>query len=293
MQLSKQNPHVRDSNIEFIKESHQYKITRDGRSEFSPVSVTGFCKGYFTQFDPRGVVDRYFEMWKSNPNSKYYAAIHASLQSGASTEKAKQSIVDTWAREGSKASEEGTDMHERAERVCNGHEAPSEDKEMELLVEWQREFQPHMRWRPFRTEMMLWWDEPRLGGKILVAGTLDLLLKSETTGEFALVDFKRTNPRPKYKDGPLNLLGPCTNLRYHPGFAASPLTDVEDSKYGAYCMQLNVLAKILRERYDIDVQDRMYLLQLNKDMDHAHCVRVEKHTTATNVLFAVEAERCS
>ena len=257
------------------------------------MSVTSFCKRYFTQFNPRSVVERHFDKWKVNPNSKYYAVIHAALQSGSSEEEVKQMIMDMWVGIGNKASEEGTDMHDRAEHVCNGIQAPVEDKEMSLLVQWQRDFQPHMKWRPFRTEWMLWWDEPRLDGKVLVAGTLDLLLRSETTGEFALVDFKRTNPNPKYNGGPPNLLGPCANPRYHPGYASSPLVDLEDSKYGAYCMQLNILAKMLRERYEIDVGHNMYLLQMHVDMDQAHCIRVPSHRQATNTLFVVESERVS
>lgn len=291
MDFAVKNSHSRDSKIEFFKESHQYKITRDNRTEFAPVSVTSFCKRYFTQFNPRRTVDLYFYKWKCNPNSKYYATIQTAFELGYSEEQAKKLIMDMWVRIGNKASDKGTDMHERAENVCNGVCAPDEDKEMALLVQWQQEFQPQMQWQTFRTEWMLWWDEPLVNEAVLVAGTLDLLLKSTTTGEFALVDFKRTNPNPKYEGGPLNLLGPCENSTYHPGYATSPLVELEDSKYGTYCMQLNILAKILRERYEIDVGHNMYLLQLHVDMDRAHCIRVPSHTQATNTLFRIEAER--
>ena len=40
---------------------------------------------------------------------------------------------------------------------------------------------------PFRTEWMLWWEDPRDENAVLVAGTLDLLLYSHTTKEYALV----------------------------------------------------------------------------------------------------------
>jgi len=291
MSLEAKHPHQRDSNIKFFKSSHHYVVTRNGREEVVPVSVTSFCKHYFTQFNPRKVVDDKFEKWKSRPNSKYYAMIHASLQSGASKEATKQTIIDMWTGIGNKASDAGTDMHERAEHFYNGVEADENDYEMQLLKEWTKTFQPEMNWKPYRTEWILWWEEPRLDASILVAGTLDLLLKSETTGEFALVDFKRTNPNPKYNGGPLNLLGPCGNPRYHPGYASSPLLEVEDSKYGAYCMQLNILSKILRERYEIDVGSNMYLLQIHPDMQQAHCIRVPMHKQVTNSLFVIESER--
>jgi hypothetical protein len=61
---------------------------------------------------------------------------------------------------------------------------------------------------------------------------------------------------------------------YHPGYAKSPLQEAENSDYGKYTMQLNILAKMLRERYGIDVADNMFLLQIHPDMSDAHCVQV-------------------
>lgn len=291
MSLASINAHPRDLSIEFLKEPHKYKITRAGVVEFAPTSVTSFCKPYFTQFDPLRTIELHYSKWKANPNSKYYAVIHTGIQSGSTDEQIKEIIMKKWVCIGSEASVAGTDMHERAENVCNGIKAPDGDREMRLLVMWMKDFQPDMAWKPFRTEWVLWWDEPRLDDAILVAGTLDLLMKSETTGEFALVDFKRTNPSPKYQGGPPNLLEPCGNPRYHPGYATSPLVEVEDSKYGAYCMQLNILAKMLRERYNIDVGDNMYLLQMHCVMEHAHWVRVPSYKQATNTIFSIECER--
>ena len=148
--------------------------------------MTSFCKPYFTQFDPKLIVDKHYEKWKSRPNSKYHAMIHAALQSGSSDDDVKASIRNMWVGLGNEASSAGTDMHDRAERVCNGIESAEGDVEMAMLKTWLRDFQPEMCWGPYRTEWMLWWDEPRLSGSILVAGTLDLLLKSATTGEYAL-----------------------------------------------------------------------------------------------------------
>ena len=56
-------------------------------------------------------------------------------------------------------------------------------------------------------------------------------------------------------------------------------------------MQLNILAKMLRERYGIDVQQRMYLVQIHPDLADAHCVKVDAHPRATDALFAVETIR--
>jgi hypothetical protein len=126
---------------------------------------------------------------------------------------------------------------------------------------------------------------------VLVAGTLDLLLRSETTGEFALVDFKRKDPKPKFAGGPPSLLGPFEGSRFHPGFAEPPLSEAENSDYGKYSVQLNVLSHMLRGRYGVDVGPRMFLLQLHEDLAEAHCARAPDLRGAVEELFAVEAEK--
>lgn len=275
----------------FYKEGHFYMVERHGARERVPVSVTSFAKAYFGQFDADAVISGRYEHWKADTNSKYHTLIQGVLQQGGSDAEARRAIAQRWVEVGKEASQAGTRMHERAEMVCNGLPPDAEDRETHMLREWLTSFQPAMQWEPYRTEWILWWEEPRIDDRVLVAGTLDLLLKSGTTGEYALVDFKRTNPTPRYRGGPPNLLGSCGNPRFHPGYAQAPLSEIENSKYGAYCMQLNILAKMLRERYDIDVRHDMYLLQIHSDMAQAHCERVPVHKQATDALFAIESER--
>jgi hypothetical protein len=280
--LEASNPHRRDGAISFDPERHQYTVTRASGVEKVPVSVTSFSKAYFKQFDAAAVIHAHFSKWKQNVNSKYYAIIHATIQTGGSDDDAKSAIAASWVSNAKAASSAGTAMHDRAEKLCNGLHVEN-DAEMRMLRTWLASFQPAMDWKPYRTEWKLWYDEPRLGGNVLVAGTLDLLLHSKTTGKFALVDFKRCNSTP-------HLLGPCSNPRFHPGYARSPLVAVEDSKFGAYTMQLNILAKILEDRYAIFVDTDMYLLQIHESLKEAHCVQVESHRAATSSLFMIEAE---
>lgn len=295
MWLSEANHHARDNCIEFDAVPHKYYVTRtcegNGGKEQAWQSVTAFSKPYFTQFDAAATISAHYEKWKHDANSKYYTVIRSALQSGGSDSDAKRLIAQGWAAGGQEASAAGTKMHERAELVCNGVGVDLEDAEMAMLKNWMSSFQPPMQWQPWRTEWALWWEDERVENRILVAGTLDLLMHSKATGAFALVDFKRADPKPKYRGAGPNLLGPCEPPGFHPGYAASPLNEVENSKYGAYCVQLNVLAKMLRERYDIDVGHNMYLLQIHDAMESAHCVQVPSHRQAIDAIFAVEAER--
>tara|TARA_B100001173_G_scaffold278251_1_gene260205 strand:+ start:719 stop:1627 length:909 start_codon:yes stop_codon:yes gene_type:complete len=290
--LERSHPHARDGCIAFETELHKYTVTQPKRfPEKVPVSVTGFAKDYFKQFDGRATVDRYYSRWKNDPQSKYHAMIAAALREGLEDEDAKQRILVHWASTNDRASRDGTAMHAEAELLCNGMQPAVESPEMAMLRRWLAEWEPHMEWEPVRTEWMLWWEDERIAGDVLVAGTLDLLMRSKTADVYALVDFKRTNPKPKFDGGDRSLLGPNVNPKWHPGYAKAPLGDLEDSKWGQYTMQLNILAKMLRERYGIDVKDRMYLLQLHPDLDEPHCAKVDAHSKATDALFAIEVIR--
>lgn len=292
--LKKKYAHTRDDLISFCPAIHTYTIVRDGEWQTAPVSVTSFSKGYFSGFDGKVVVEKNYEKWKRFTDSKYYSTIHEVLDSGMNDAEAKQAILDRWAVAGETASREGTLMHHHAELLCNGVVIVDQSPEMSMLKEWMKHFQPHMQWKPMRTEWMLWWEVTcdDHASPILLAGTLDLLMWSKTTGVYGLFDFKRTNPKPKFKNADANILGPHTQPLYHPGYAKSPLQEVENSDYGKYAMQLNILSKILRERYGIDVETNMFLLQIHPELSQAHCVQVPDLTDATNSLFAVETERC-
>lgn len=290
--LQRKHPHARDDCVAFDPEAHVYTVTQPKRfPEEVPVSVTGFAKDYFTQFDGPAVVDEYYERWKRKPESKYHGVIQAALEEGLTDAEAKQRILVLWASNGDRAARDGTAMHADAELLCNGMQPSAESPEMAMLRRWLADWQPHMAWEPARTEWVLWWEDERIAGDVLVAGTLDLLLWSRTADVYALVDFKRTNPAPKRHGGEPNLLGPNVHPEWHPGYAKAPLDDLENSKWGQYTMQLNILAKMLRERYGIDVKDRMYLVQLHPDLADAHCIRVDAHPRATDALFAVETIR--
>ena len=283
------NRHPRDASVLFDEPSHTYVVVRDDVTEQAPVSVTGFAAEYFSKFDGAAIVEQYYEKWKLNPSSKYYALICEELLKGKGDDGAKKEILALWATRGNEASHAGTLMHARCEELCNGMLLGEPTHEVRSLQRWLDSFQPHMQWKPFRTEWVLWYEvEDR--GPLLLAGTLDLLLYSAKALKYMLVDFKRVDPKPSRRGGPPRLLGPHTG-RFHPGFATGPLAGIEDSDWGKYTVQQNCYAKILRERYGIDVESRMLLLQLHPDLAEAHCVQVPQCARAVDALFVEQAER--
>lgn len=274
--LSSQNPHSRDKYITFNDSDHTYTVEINGRRTLAPTSATKFAERYFSSFNAKCVVDENYYKWKANERSSYHAFIRESLNAGATDNDAKLAIVEGWKRKASAACSMGTAVHAECELVCNGVVSDTNSIEIRQLIEWTDSWQKHKRWKPFRTEWRLYYDHE---DQLVMAGTPDLVLESAETGEFALVDFK-ISPA---------LLGPATDCFTRQ--AQPPIQCFEDSKYGRYATQLNILSHVLRTKYGIDVADNMYLLQLHRDMDTWHCVQVPQHRDEIDTLFRIETQR--
>lgn len=274
--LALKNPHPRDAHVSFDEERHEYHVTLGGVTVTAPTSATKFAERYFSTFDANKVVECNYHKWKTNSTSKYYSLIHGCLLAGATDEDAKLAIKEGWTQKGVEAAAQGTLVHSQCELVCNALPVVKSSKEIEQLMSWIEGWQPAMQWAPYRTEMRLYFDTK---GVVVLAGSPDLILKSAVTGEFALVDFK-VSPA---------LIGPANG--FHPGFAASPMHTFEDSKFGRYEAQLNILSHILRNKYDINVGKHMYLLQLHDTLQSWHCVQVSDREDEVETLFAVETQR--
>lgn len=278
--LAAKNAHARDACITFDEGAHVYYVERNGVVEKAPTSATKFAEHYFEGFDAIKIINKYFEGWRHDPCSRYFEMIHAALANG-NEESAKAEIAAHWQKTAISASAAGTTLHNDCELVCNGFSPLTNSKEIEHLCDWLTNFQPEQQWEPYRTEWRLWYED--VHGELVLAGTPDLVVRSRATGEYALVDFKRTDPK-----GRAMLLQPGISF---PKFAKPPLSEVEDSKFGKYECQLNVLSFILRERYGIDVGNRMFILQLHDSLDTWHCVQVTDRQDAIQSLFRIEHTR--
>ena len=68
MKLKDINAHNRDIRVKFDKEPHLYYV--DGKKY--DISVTGFVKLFFQEFNADAIIEKNYQKWQENKDSKYY-----------------------------------------------------------------------------------------------------------------------------------------------------------------------------------------------------------------------------
>lgn len=238
------NEHPRDARIQFNEAEHSYAI--DGSKE-GWVSCTQFLHNFFGHFDADAVIKKM--MSGSNwIKSKYYGQTADQIKAG-------------WNANGAEASEAGTRMHLDIEHFYNSAKLTVasmkkyDDWEPKLSPEWTMfmAYQEKIgsKMAPFRTEWLV------LNEDIKVAGSIDMVYKKKD-GKYAIYDWKRA------KDIK-------TENTYQSGLG--PLMHLPDTNYWHYSMQLNVYRMILKQKYDIDV-DELALVILHPNNPNWRVIKI-------------------
>ena len=113
----------------------------------------------------------------------------------------------------------------------------------------------------YGTEYLTWYIR---SGIPVCAGQIDAILRSSSTGEFYLVDWKRVQKR--------HILGvdePAFGGRTGVGLCGMIL----DTHFHRYSLQCSLYAVMLRHSHNIDVGDRMYLVRVHSDRETYELVR--------------------
>jgi len=238
------NAHPRDLRIQFNEEEHSYAI--DG-SKQGWSSCTQFLHNFFGHFD----ADATIKKMMSGPNwikSKYYGQTAEQIKEG-------------WASSGAEASSAGTRMHLDIEHYYNSSElsvasmarddkwVPNESPEWTMFMAYQEKIGSKMI--PWRTEWLVFYEEYK------VAGSIDMLYK-KADGKYAIYDWKRAK---EIK----------TENRYQSGLG--PLMHLPDTNYWHYSMQLNVYRMILKQKYNIDV-DELALVILHPNNPNWRVIKI-------------------
>ena len=245
--LARINEHPRDSRIQFNEEEHSYAI--DGE-KIGWSSCTQFLHNFFGHFDPDEVIAKMMKNPVKWRQSQYYGMT-------------PEEIKAKWAASGEEASSAGTRMHLDIEHFYNSSHfeelwikkaktldiipadfaksvacmenddnwTPKLSPEWTMFQNYQEKIGSKMI--PYRTEWLVFNE------RIKIAGSIDMLYMKKD-GTYAIYDWKRSKEikmENRYQAG----LGPVMHL--------------PDTNYWHYSLQLNVYRMILKEKYNMDVNE--------------------------------------
>lgn len=130
------------------------------------------------------------------------------------------------------------------------------EHEIQLFRNWFTEFVAGGR-LPFRTEWSIFNEF------LMIAGQLDGLFYSEINDSYVLTDWKRVCDLTDEPDSKAR--------KFKPPF--DQFSELQDTKFGKYVVQLNLYRLILKLSYHINVEE-MWLLQLHPSLEKAIEIRV-------------------
>jgi CRISPR/Cas system-associated exonuclease Cas4 (RecB family) len=217
--------HPRDKYITFDEETHTYFLNGKPIS----TSVTEFIHSFFSSFNPDTIIEKWYEIWQSNPNSKYYGL-------------SKEQIKELWEQHGKQASELGSQLHKTIEEFyMESKPITQNDREYLHFKQFHEDFGSELI--PIRSEWMVYDEELDL------AGSIDMVFQTKEH-EFIIVDWKRSKEI-KEQSQDMGLY---------------PVSHLPNANYWHYSLQLNMYKYILEKHYDQKVsQLKLVVLHPNND----------------------------
>lgn len=246
--LEKSGFYKRDSYIQFYPQEHIYLY--NGQVQFIPVSNVISC--FFKPFD------------------SYYWSARKANQRGIS----QGQILEEWDAKGSCSRNVGTFMHQQIESYYKG--LPYQQKfsfkyegkyvhieeQISLELEYTQfiEFLENHKFKPFRTEWVIY-DE-----KLKIAGTIDMIHKRGDV--FDIYDWKRSHRI-------VDFFGEPITINDYGDKGLGELNHIEDTPYWHYCIQQNLYRYILERNYDINI-GKMYLVVFCDDTNEYRKLEVPR-----------------
>jgi ATP-dependent exoDNAse (exonuclease V) beta subunit len=227
MLLSEKNPHERDDLIVFDEPTHTYTI--GGESGY--MSATTFVHSNFPEFDEDLIIERMrsSKNWEKN---KYYPMT-------------TEEIKATWEKNRDAASAAGTKMHALIEDFYNElRDWDNLDKETDMTTEmrffkqFREDYELEGKLVPFRTEWRVFHEE------LKIAGTIDMVFRN-VDGTLSIVDWKRCGQIKQH-----------VNTAFKQPTSLNPaLSELYDTNYYHYQLQLNIYKHILETKYGFVVKE--------------------------------------
>jgi hypothetical protein len=235
----------RDSLIKFYARGHKYEILSDKGTKYT--SVTTWNHSHFPKFDADKIIDNIFKSKSWGPDHKYW---------GQTAEQIKAS----WKANGEQVAGAGTNLHERIENFMNNDKLKPGYTLKDLYEDYNNTCEYNeLEWdyflkfvndnpelKPYRTEWMIFHEEMKL------AGSIDMVFENED-GTLSIYDWKRSKE--------------ITKVNNWNQYALNPLiSEMPDTNFWHYSLQLNTYKRILEEKYDKKVT-KLCLVRLHPNAE--------------------------
>jgi CRISPR/Cas system-associated exonuclease Cas4 (RecB family) len=223
--LAEINAHERDQYIEFDEGPHIYTV----RGKKGYTSVTTWNHSHFADFDADSIIKNMLRSSKmSDPTYKYYGMT-------------AEDIKSQWNNKRDYSAGAGTKMHYDIECYYNYMEVENDSIEFEYFLRFDADF-PELK--PYRTEMMVYYEELKLSGSI------DMIFENPD-GTIQIYDWKRCQEI--VHETPFNKFSTNPVIKHLP-----------DTNFWHYALQLNTYKTILEEKYGKKVTG-LYLVCIHPD----------------------------
>lgn len=233
MLLQDLNAHDRDSHIYMDEPTHVYYLDSIPMS----ISGTGFLHLFFDPFEPHKVADELSK--KAKPDTKYYG-------------KTPEEILAIW----SIGTNAGTIMHKNIEYFFNGLITEDRIHDRDDFGLFDMFYILFNKWglEPYRTEWIIYDKDYD------IAGSIDFVAKNKKTGNFWVIDWKRSNKFSR------------NSFREKKGKRVCD--DVEDCNGIHYQLQVNLYQHILEKNYGIKIE-QCVLVNLHPDLKQPDLLMAE------------------
>ena len=264
--------------------------------------ATSLVSACFEPFDGESVVSQHLEKWIET-NDERYRDFFEQCRSGSDGRsdgevdrcRAKELILASWAATGKQATSLGTTLHKYAELRLNAATLASLDVvrnnverafqlrettprlskefgQIDAFLESDFVFQRKLV--PVGAEVPVWYSVEE---SPVLAGTIDALFRSTSSGEYFLIDWKRV--------GKKKAIHASCNAYGRTGREGTPAEALPDTDHHRYSLQTSLYSVMLAQSMGIDVADRMFLVRVHADRDDFEVVRCTDHRACAQSLL--------
>ncbi|MFP8488760.1 hypothetical protein ACKGJO_06620 [Gracilimonas sp. Q87] len=152
----------------------------------------------------------------------------------------QEEVLAEWDKKRDDAIEYGNHVHKLAEDYINDGLIIDDEEDLACIIEAEGK----LGYRSVLSEWVIY-DE-----RLKRCSAIDWLAFNPENDKFVIMDFK-TNKEIKYEG-------------YNGKMMHYPCEMLPDSNYYHYCLQLSIYKKIVREQYDLPVQDEMFILYIRQ-----------------------------